>query len=142
MNLNYTNSIRIGLGLYGLTNKTKPILSLESPIINVIKVKKNESISYHSSFTAPKDGYIVTIPFGYGEGWYKNIEIINKDFIQAGEMTMNYTMFFTTDYPTTNKIEIIGKQNKISNLSLINKISPYEIVTKLSPFIYRKLSQK
>lgn len=137
LDLKYTNAIRIGLGLYGLTYNTKPILTLKAPIINIIKVSKNESVSYHSSFIAPSDGYILTIPFGYGEGWYKNIEIINKNYIQAGEMTMNYTMFFSKDYPKEKEIEILGSTNKMINISLINKISPYEIVTKLSPFINR-----
>ncbi len=142
LNLDYTNSIRIGLGLYGLNYITKPILSLVSPIINIIKIKKNESVSYHSSFIAPKDGYILTIPFGYGDGWYKNIEIIFKDLIQAGDMTMNYTMFFSEEYPKFKEIEIIGSNNKVLNMSLINKISPYEIITKLSPFIHRKVDRR
>lgn len=142
LDLKYTNSIRIGLGLYGLNFITKPILSLKSPIINIIKVHKNESISYHSSFIAPKDGYILTIPFGYGDGWYKNIEIISKNMIQAGEMTMNYTMFFTEKYPNFKEIEIIGENNKITNMSLLYNLSPYEIITKLSPFIPRIINQK
>lgn len=142
LDLTYTSSIRIGLGLYGLNYVTKPILSLVSPIVNIMKIKKNDSVSYHSSFVAPKDGYILTIPFGYGDGWYKNIEIINKDLIQAGNMTMNYTMFFSTCYPKIKEIEIIGTHNKILNMSLISKITPYEIVTKLSPFLTRKVSQK
>lgn len=142
LDLKYTNCLRLGLGLYGLNYITKPILSIESPIINILKVKKNESVSYHSSFIAPSDGYILTIPFGYGDGWYKNIEILHKEHIQAGNMTMNYTMFFSTSYPKTHTIEIIGKTNKILNMSLIHKISPYEITTKLSPFIHRKLNQK
>lgn len=142
LDLKYTTSIRLGLGLYGLNYITKPILTLKSPIINIIKVRKNESVSYHSSFIAPKDGYILTIPFGYGDGWYKNIEILNKNFIQAGNMTMNYTMFFTDKYPSIHEIEIIGENNKISNMSMIYKISPYEIITKLSPFINRIVNQK
>lgn len=142
LSLDYTNSIRLGLGLYGLNFITKPILSLKSPIINIIKVQKNECISYHSSYIVPSDGYIVTIPFGYGDGWYKNIEIIAPNFIQAGEMTMNYTMFFTEKYPNIKEIEIIGKYNKITNISLIYKISPYEIITKLNPFIPRIIHQK
>lgn len=142
LNLKYTDSIRIGLGLYGLNYITKPILSLTSPIINILKIKKNEHVSYHSSFTAPKDGYIITIPFGYGDGWFKNIEIINKNYIQAGDMTMNYTMFFTENYPKENEIEIIGSQNKINNIAILYNLSPYEIITKLNPFIHRKLNQK
>lgn len=142
LDLKYTTNIRIGLGLYGLNYFTKPILSIKSPIINIIPIKKNESVSYHSSFIAPKDGYIITIPFGYGDGWYKNIEIISKNYIQAGDMTMNYTMFFTENYPKNNDIEIIGNQNKISNFALINNLTPYEIITKLSPFIHRKVNQK
>ena len=50
---------------------------------------------------------------------------------------MNYTMFFSKDYPKEKEIEILGSTNKMINISLINKISPYEIVTKLSPFINR-----
>ena len=142
LNLDKTNAIRIGLGLYGLKDNLKPILSIKSPIINIIKVKKNEGVSYHSSFIAPKDGYIVTIPFGYGDGWYKNIKIINKDYIQAGDMTMNYTMFFSENYPKNYEIEIIGKYNKISNISLLYNLTPYEIITKISPLILRKVNQK
>ena len=142
LNLDYTNAIRIGLGLYGLVKNTKPVMSIKSPITNIIKIKKNESVSYHSSFIAPKDGYILTIPFGYGDGWYKNIEILNKDYIQAGDMTMNYTMFYSEKFPKTFEIEILGKYNKIQNISLIHKISPYELITKINPLLLRKVSQK
>ena len=142
LNLNYTNAIRIGLGLYGLKENTSPILSIKSPIINVIKIKKNEGVSYHSSFIAPKDGYIVTIPFGYGDGWYKQVKIVNNDYIQAGDMTMNYTMFFSENYPKNFEIEIIGKNNKISNICLLYNLTPYEIITKISPLILRKVNQK
>ena len=74
--------------------------------------------------------------------WYKNIEILNKDYIQAGDMTMNYTMFFSEKYPKTFEIEILGKDNKIQNISLIHKISPYELVTKINPLLLRKVNQK
>lgn len=142
LNLDYSNAIRIGLGLYGLNDNTKQVMSIKSPIINIIKIKKNEGVSYHSSFLAPNDGYILTIPFGYGDGWYKNVKIISKDYIQAGDMTMNYTMFYTENYPKTFEIEILGKTNNIKNISMLYNLSPYEIVTKISPLILRKVNQK
>lgn len=134
INSSFTNSYRIGMGLY---NKQQ-ILKIVAPVINVIKVKKYQCVSYNCSFICPDDGYILTIPFGYSDGWLRSIPLLHKNFIQAGLMTMNYTMLFTKEYNNEKKITITGdKENTLIKYQSVNNISVYEIIASLNPFLKR-----
>ena len=76
----YANSIRLGIGLYGINPldakdpsyknlaKLKPALELKSTIIKTLDLKKGDRVSYNGIYTAPENMKIGILPLGYYEG--------------------------------------------------------------------------
>jgi alanine racemase len=69
--------VRPGILLYGYVPRggdgkpalpVKPVMSLESRVVFLKKVKQGESVSYGRVWTAPRDTVIATIPAGYADG--------------------------------------------------------------------------
>ncbi len=60
---------RVGLEVYGYGNElVKPVLSMESRVVDIQKVEKGEHVGYLCGFTAERDMTVATIPLGYGDG--------------------------------------------------------------------------
>ncbi|MDD7735688.1 MAG: alanine racemase [Bacillales bacterium] len=143
---NISTHYRIGLALYGLIKHSylnlEPILSLKSPIYRIKKVKQGDKIGYHQSGIVKKDGYIVTIPLGYADGWIKNRKTVgyHQGYLnQIGETCMDLMMFYSPNYISEDEfIEIISPNVSIFDLCAYYNESPYEIVTMLSPRIEKK----
>lgn len=136
------NTIRIGLGLYGLDSITKPVLEMNSYIINRIKINKNEYAGYHNSFKAKENGYIYTIPFGYSSGILINnkikLKIGNKKIKLVGQKCMNMSLLFSKNkYEEGQIVTIFDEKYSILDFSKQNKRSPYEVTSNLNPFIKR-----
>lgn len=142
--LSTTNAVRIGLGLYGLSEQknTKQVLSLYSPIINVIKVKKDDYVGYNNSYTVRNEGYIYTTPIGYQSGLllkYKlSPRINNKKLSIAGKKCMNMTMLFSKDrYFEGQDICWTDENNTLIDIANKNKVSIYELIVLLNNNIPR-----
>ncbi|OPJ62897.1 alanine racemase [Clostridium oryzae] len=69
--------VRCGLILYGLEHKegdsslpegVKSIMSLESRILKIEKIKAGHSGGYGNSFVAKRDSYVAVVGMGYGDG--------------------------------------------------------------------------
>ena len=111
----YANSIRLGLGLYGinpldpkdpkhnLLENLIPVLTLYSTVTKIMNLKKGEKVSYNGIFEAQKDTKIAVIPLGYYEGLDRSLSNTGKVkitkqnehpfFVQiAGRVCMNHTM--------------------------------------------------
>ena len=138
------NTIRIGLGLYGLKDdkNTKQVLSLRSPIINVCNISKGECSSYDNSFKAKQDGYIYTIPIGYNHGLllkYKlNPSIDNKRLYVAGRKCMNQILLFSKNqYFIGEMVDIFNEKNTLLSLAKRSNVSIYELISLLNPNIKR-----
>lgn len=142
--LDITNAIRIGLGIYGLfdKNNTKQVLSLYSPIINAIKVRKDDYIGYNNSYKVKSDGYIYTSPIGYQSGLlskYKfSPEIDNKKLSLAGKKCMNMTMLFSKNrYYIGQDICWTNEDNSLIDIASKNNVSIYELIVLLNSNIPR-----
>lgn len=110
--LNFTNMVREGIGLYGLMpdlpeNTTdipnlKQIIGLKSRIVNIHETQANEGVSYAYTYKTPTNIKIATIPVGYADGVprllsNKLIGKINGQKIkQIGNITMDQMMFDIT----------------------------------------------
>jgi len=152
--LEITNGVRPGLSIYGLTNNHmgfRPILSLKSRIIDILRVKKGEGISYDHIFKADRDMYVATIPFGYGNGYPWNLkgkaEVIvkGKRAPVLGKICMNHMVFDVTGVYNELKIgdvvTLIGREGEeeitVNELAQKGETINYEIVSRLSPLIKR-----
>ncbi|MFA5917009.1 MAG: alanine racemase [Candidatus Gracilibacteria bacterium] len=160
---NYCNSIRLGIGLYGVNPleetdnnydklaKLKLALSFYSTLILKKSLKKGEKVSYNGTFTAKYNMTIGIIPVGYYEGLSRklsnNFEFYykNSPLKILGRICMNLTVIDLTgiDINVGDKIEIISnsqdKSNNIYNLAEKSENITYECLTRLSESVRREV---
>lgn len=151
--------VRAGIACYGYypsakTKKTielKPVLSLKTAIVAINNLKKGESVSYGSRFTAQKDMRMAVIPVGYGDG-YKRLLSNRGEVLLNGKRTkilgtvcMDMTMIDVTDIPAKvgDEVLLIGNDGKNSitadELAEISQTISYEILlsfTSRVPKVY------
>ncbi len=152
--------IRVGAIIYGLESEEKGILdikqvmSFHSKFSYIRKIKKGESISYGMRWTAKRDSIIGTLPFGYADGYPRNmyqkgyITINRKQAPIVGVICMDQCMVDLTDVENLNKNDEVtifsdGSNNSISidalaSLAETNKNDIVSRFTKRVPRIYIK----
>ena len=149
ISLNNNNIIRIGLGIYGYTKtypEIKPISELKSHIIQIRKIKKNESIGYNRSFIAKKNMKIGIIPIGYADGIKRDwgngklkFLIKNKLYPVVGVVSMDSCMINITNTKIKEGEEVFyfNEKRNICELAKDLNTIPYEITSSLSKRIKR-----
>lgn len=145
---NFTNTCRIGIGLYGLNHKytvlkqTKPVLSLFSYVDSCTIIDKNNKVGYDYKFKVPSKGYLILSPIGYSKGYtikQKYLAFYKGEYLkQMSKVCMDCCIYFSSRPINVNeKIELFGEHIKIDDIAKVNKCSPYEIVTLLNKDIKR-----
>ena len=134
----FTNGIRIGDLMYGLTEEKKLNLkssfSFVSEIVSVKKINKNETVGYDASFKCIKDEIIGIIPIGYSHGLTKNhintnVIINNKEYPIISN-TMNISFIKIDDKVKLNdRVYIYNDINHIIKLSNQLNTVPQELMT-------------
>lgn len=123
--LDHFDMIRTGLGMLGYNpgetrhDWLKPALTWKSTIAQVRPIKKGEVVSYSSTWTCPEDGYLATLPVGYGDGIPRSlsnklqVRIGENMYPQVGNVTMDYIMIYLgQDQITTDQEAILmGKDS-------------------------------
>ncbi len=156
------NSIRLGLGLYGLwpsessmkfkpAIELKPVLSWKSRVLQVKKIKAGETVGYGLSYRATKDAQIATIPVGYFDGYDRKLSnnsaviIKDKKYPVRGNICMNLLMVElpaeTTDIQGGSEVILLGQSDNytITADELAQKAGTinYEIITRINQQISR-----
>lgn len=131
---------RIGLEVYGYGNEfVKPVLSVESQIVDIQSVKKGEHVGYLCGFTADKDMTVATIPLGYGDGLPRKlsnklvVKIKGKEAKSTGNICMDAFMVDVTDIKCKIGDKVIIMDNASSLAPLIES-TEYEVLTNLTKF--------
>lgn len=103
--------LRVGLGILGFSsgrdqdNNLTPVMKWQSRVSQVRPIRKGETVSYGATWTCPADGYICTIPVGYGDGIPRSLGnklnvITGMEFHQVvGTITMDHCMIYFVDDP-------------------------------------------
>jgi alanine racemase len=113
---------RVGLGMLGYNSGEtrhvwlRPALTWKSKVAQIRPVRKGKPISYSSSWTVPEDGFLATIPTGYGDGVPRSLSnklqvLINgKMYRQVGNVTMDYIMVFMRgdEVPPETEVVLLG----------------------------------
>jgi len=138
--------IRIGLGMFGYNpgetrhNWLKPALNWESKVGVVRRIKKGDTVSYGATWTCPQDGYLATIPVGYGDGIPRalsnklKVAINGKLYPQVGNVTMDYIMVFLGDdnvSPETDVTLLGGDALNAADWSELAGTNVHEVLTNL-----------
>jgi alanine racemase len=159
----HLDGVRIGLGCYGLhpSRKTskkinlKPVLSLNTKIVQIKNVPKNTKVGYGGVWVTKKPTRLAIIPIGYFDGYDRklsnNVEVIikNKRCALRGRICMNLSIIDVTNIKNIavgDRVVLLGKtaRQQITADELAQKISTinYEIVTRLNPFLPRHITQR
>lgn len=164
----YANTIRLGLGLYGinpfpkdhelhetLRSKLHPALQLKSTITKVTALKRGDQVSYNYTFTAPKDMTIAVLPIGYYEGAWTLARGVGKKAGQVkvgdkfspiiGRVCMNHMMIDLehNDAKVGDEVIVYGSNpdepNSVDNIAQQYGLFSYAMLTTLSSDVRRIL---
>jgi alanine racemase len=156
----YFDMVRPGISLYGYypsldtseSIKLKPVMSIKSKIDSVRDIFKNDSVSYGRKFIAKAKTQSATVPFGYADGFNRNLTnsvsaiIKGKKYKQIGRVTMDRIAFNVKSDKIRigNKVTLLGKEKGIEinawDWCKILDTIPYEItcsINKRVPRIYK-----
>lgn len=142
--------IRLGIGLFGLLDKTKPalenVLSLTTQISQIKIVKAGESVGYGRTYIATHDHAIGIIPVGYADGLNRglsqgnwSVRVRGKLAPIIGNICMDMCMIHLEgiDARVGDDVEIFGDTNSIFDMALNLKTIPYEIIAGISTRVHR-----
>ncbi len=152
--------IRPGAILYGLKGfhhghlELKQALSFKSKISHISYIKKGEGVSYDYLWVAKRDSVIGTLPFGYADGYPRNLK--DKGFVTihgqkaplVGVLCMDQCMVDLTDIKNAaigDEAIIYGDGSNgtldIDTAAKLSGTNKNEIVSRLTarpPRIYKK----
>ncbi len=144
--------VRLGIGFYGfdpthfMKDSIQAMAKLQSKVLQIVHVKKGETIGYSRKGSLPKGGKIATISIGYGDGYLRifgngNAEVLinGKRAKTVGNICMDLIMVDVTNINCKpgDKVELFGANITIEELALKAKTIPYEILTNISPRVER-----
>ena len=105
--LNHFDMVRTGLGVLGYNpgktrfSELRPALTWKTKVAQIRPIEKGTPVSYASTWEAPEEGYLATLPVGYADGIPRAlsnrlmVSINGKMYPQVGNVTMDYIMVFT-----------------------------------------------
>jgi len=142
----HLDMVRPGIALYGgrlfFNRKLKNVVSLNSPVIQLNQLKKNETAGYSRTFKTNKNILTATIPLGYADGI--KIGISNKGFVyygntklpMIGRISMDLMIINATKVKDKIKVgdhlEIFGENFKLDDFAKLSNTLPYDIITSVS----------
>lgn len=154
-NTKLDNYIRPGDLIYGFSNHPdmQSCVELYVPIIQIKTVPKNTPIGYSCSYVTPNETKIVTVLFGYADGYPKELSnkswaMINKKIYPiVGLISMNY---ITISVPVEDPVALDDKVTLISSvknspiyllyLSSLANIEPCEFCCRMDKTINKEYS--
>ncbi len=150
--------VRPGIMLYGYSPRRgidssfplRPVMTLESEVTFVKRVRKGTPISYGRRYTAPTETRIATVPIGYGDGYSRRLTGSAEVLIRgarckvAGTICMDHVMVDVGHVPDVHEgdlVTLIGSQGKetITAWNVAEQLStiPYEVTTGILPRVPR-----
>ncbi len=152
-NLDFVNNVRLGIGLYGINPvensdvKLKELITLQSRIIMIKDVPKNDTISYNRTYKLDRNTKIATIPLGYADGFklvyqksfaYVKEGLSIKKFDIRGKVCMDQIMIEVDDsVKVGDYVTFIGEEATVKSISEKYYVTKYEVLTSLSERLYK-----
>lgn len=152
----YSNTIRCGGLLLGLIKEkfinfleVKPVLNLESRIIQIRNINAGESVGYGRTFIAKKNMVIAIVSIGYVDGIPPKLSgngyffIDNQKTKIIGKMCMNMTIVDVTDMSVklNSKVIIINNKINLNKIAIITGQPVYYLATQLNSKIDRVIDE-
>jgi len=157
----YFDLVRPGILMYGVypsqecqkTIMVKPVLSWKSRVVYFKVVKPGHPVSYGSIWQSDHLVRVVTIPVGYGDGYFRSMSnkasviIRGKRYPQIGRVCMDQIMVNLEWGTAYNGDEVIligesdGERVTVEDLASWADTIPYEILTNINtrvPRVYQR----
>lgn len=144
--------VRLGIGLYGVSNDEDEMLMLEnvgtlkSVISQIREINIGESVGYSRRFVAENKTRVATVPIGYADGisraWGNGVGyvVVNNQRVPIiGSVCMDMLMVDVTGINCTEGTSVIifGKDPSVVDIAKGIKTIPYEILTSISGRVKR-----
>ncbi len=142
--------VRLGIGLYGVSNKfqnkVENVSTFKSKIVQIKNIMPGETIGYGRKGKAIKMTKIATIPIGYADGLDRKLSNGNWHFLvngkyapTIGNICMDLCMIDITGIEANFHDEVIvfGRDPGIVNLAEKLGTITYEVLTKVSQRVKR-----
>ncbi|PWB23184.1 bifunctional UDP-N-acetylmuramoyl-tripeptide:D-alanyl-D-alanine ligase/alanine racemase [Flavobacterium sp. HTF] len=146
------NMVRLGIGLYGVSNDPaeqkylENVGTLKSIISQVRTIPAGDSVGYGRRFMANQQTKIATIPIGYADGisrlWGNEVGYVmikNTKAPIVGSICMDMLMINVTeiDCKEGDSVVIFGENPTVTEIANALKTIPYEILTSISQRVKR-----
>ncbi|UUF15850.1 MULTISPECIES: bifunctional UDP-N-acetylmuramoyl-tripeptide:D-alanyl-D-alanine ligase/alanine racemase [Flavobacterium] len=146
------NMVRLGIGLYGVSNDPleqkylENVGTLKSIISQVRVIPAGDSVGYGRRFMAEKETKIATIPIGYADGisrlWGNQVGFVtikNQKAYIVGSVCMDMLMVDVShiDCKEGDSVIIFGESPTVIEMAEALKTIPYEIMTSISQRVKR-----
>lgn len=146
------NMVRLGIGLYGVSNDPEEqkylenVGTLKSIISQIRTIDAGESVGYGRRFIAPKTSKIATIPIGYADGisrhWGNGVGFVtinNQKAIIVGSVCMDMLMVDVSDINCNegDTVTVFGENPTVVYIAEKLGTIPYEILTSISQRVKR-----
>ena len=137
---------RIGLGLLGYSayeTKLLPSVGLYSEVVMCKHLEAGEPVSYGRHYTSDGNGFILTIPLGYADGFYrkntgKQVYVENEYGTIVGSICMDQLMILTEHpHAVGTSVELFGPHVDIVSRAAELSTITYELLTSLSERLTR-----
>jgi len=131
--------VRPGLSLFGyppgphLDGKwpLRPAMSLHTEIVFFKGIRKGTGVGYMHTWSAPRDGWLATLPMGYGDGYPRilsnraDVLIEGKRYPVVGNISMDQMMIWLGDdkYGVGEPVTLLGAMGS-------ERIGAWELATK------------
>ncbi len=148
--------VRPGVFLYGGSPggwlpQPKPVVSIRARVVSVRRLAQGESVSYHASWTAPRDTTVATLGIGYADGLRRSLGLKGEATVLlngarcpiVGLVTMDFTMVDAGHTPVavgdvaTLVGELQGACNTLEQFAAWSGALQRELLTGLGPRLSR-----
>ena len=141
--------VRPGLSIYGVypaphfqsVPDLEPVMKLSSRVVYFKVVKEGAGVSYGHKWVAPKDTRVVTVPLGYGDGFFRSLSNKGEVLIRGkrhpiiGSVCMDQIMVDIGQSEAYNgdEVVLIGSQEKeqirVGEIAELVDTCPHQVLT-------------
>ncbi len=144
------NTVRLGIGLYGLWEGLSPVLAWKSLIAQVKDIDKNDGVSYGWTWKSNRKSKVAVVSVGYSDGIDRKLSNCGRVLVKGkyapivGRVAMNMIIIDVTKIlgvKVEDEVVLIGRQGK--NLITADEIAErlgtinYEIIARINPLLPR-----
>ena len=146
----HLDMVRPGMSLYGLNptpekeNPMRPVVSLDAPILQIRKVKKDETCGYNETYRFKENTKLAIVPIGYADGFLRSLSNTGTLYWKGfacplrGRVSMDLSIVDLCNVPEDempsagDRLEVIGPHQSADDLAKAAGTIGYEILTSLS----------